>query len=210
MGVAESLTLAASALRVHRGDPWVVADLLDRPGALAHGHFRLLSGLHSGYFLRFSKIADDADAVELIGRWLAPSIAPLAASAVFAPSKAGVALGWVLARELGIPVYLALRNDDGRARGVVGDRNLEGERVVLVTEVVTTGSGLVALRETAAAAGAAVVGACWFLSRRPVDVEALLGAPAFPVATLPLEAWSPERCPLCAAGEPAEDALDLN
>jgi hypothetical protein len=52
--------------------------LLAHPGAVLHGHFALLSGLHTDRFLACSHIAKDSRALGKIADWLIPCLAPQA------------------------------------------------------------------------------------------------------------------------------------
>jgi orotate phosphoribosyltransferase len=203
-------TVSIDALHVHQGDPRVVEELLHFPDAMLMGHFELLSGLHTDRFLAFSRIAADPTALGFIADWLQPCVAAQRPTTLVAPSTAGVGLGWALAQRLGVPLHLASLGATGRADGLLGDPRLDEERVLLVNDLVTTGQGLKALGDVVVRCGGTVRGATWFLTRGEADVEDLIGAPCFAVATLPLEAWDAELCPLCREHEPAQLALDLN
>lgn len=200
-------TLTAEVLR---GDPRLLAELLRIPGAVLEGHFELLSGRHTDRFVAFSRIAADEAALRLIGDWLLPSLGPLLPDAVVAPRTAGVALGWSLARRLGTPLHLATVDAGGRPDGVLGQPDLDGQRILLVNDIVTTGDGFVALARAVTAAGGEIAGATWFMSRDDVDMQSKLGVASHSVATVMLPSWAPERCRYCDAGEPLHPGLDLN
>lgn len=202
--------LNAPALDTHLGDQWTLAELLARPGVLEHGHFRLLSGAHSEHFMRFSRIAGDAQALAGLAAALAPTVNVWQPEAVLAPSTAGVSLARELASQLGLALHLASVDSHGRAVGIMGVAPSHGSRVLLVNDVVTTGDGLRALADVARAAGSEVAGAAWFASRAVVDVEAKLGTPAAWLLTVDLPATAAESCERCAAGEEPIDGLDLN
>ena len=197
-------------LQVHLGDPIRAAELIERPGVLQGGHFRLLSGLHSDRFVAFSGIANDPAALDQIADWLLPSVAAWLPTTVIAPSTAGVGLASTIARRLGSPLRLATLDLTGRPDGLIGDLPGPSDRVLLVNDVVTTGTGLVALSAIASRCGAAIAGSTWFASRGAVDIPSIVGAPAAFVMTADLPTCNADRCPLCAVHEPLEDALDLN
>lgn len=192
------------------GDTRYTAELLGRPGVLRTGHFRLLSGLHTAHFLAFSRIAQDQTAVRSIARDLGAVAGVWAPSLVLAPSTAGVALGGDLADELDLPLYLAALDANGRAEGVLARPRLDGERVLLVNDVITTGDGLAAMRDVVVAAGGEAIGAACFASRSSVDTESRLGLPVIVTAQLDLDAFGVEDCPLCQTGDELEEALDIN
>ena len=203
-------TATTTGLRVHLGEPDATAELIGRPGVIQVGHYRLLSGLHTDTFLAFSHVADDPAALDLISDWLIPTIGPWCATLVLAPSTAGVGLGSTIARRLGVPLHLAVVNEQGRAVGVRGNPRLDGCRMLLVNDVVTTGAGLAALADAAVACGGTVAGATWFASRTSLDVSEQIGAPSAHITTVDLPAWQDADCPLCRASTACEDAIDLN
>jgi orotate phosphoribosyltransferase len=192
------------------GEPSRVAKMLGTPGALLDGHFELLGGLHTEHFFRFSAIARDSAALDQIAAWLAPELRTLDADAILAPTTAGVGLGWTLATALGVPLHLATVGDDGRPSGVLGAPKLAGKRLLLANDIVTTGNGLETLSRIVASQGADPAGACWFLTRSDVDVEAMLGIDCSRVVDWILPAWPREACTLCGAGDTASTAYDLN
>lgn len=197
-----------SAARV--GDPDRAGRLILVRGALQNGHFRLLGDLHTNVFVAFSRIAAERACLDLVARWLAPSIAGWSPDALFAPSTAGVGLASLIARVLEVPLFLAQLDETGRACGVIGTADFAGSQIALVNDVVTTGNGMQKLKGVAEDAGARIVGASWFVSRRPVAVHELLDIPTSHVLDLELPAWSADDCQLCSSDLPLEDALDLN
>lgn len=198
------------SLRARLGDPRVLASYLDRPGALRSGHFRLLSGLHSGHFLAFSAIAEDDEAVDEIASLLLPTISPWEPSVVLAPSTAGVTLAAALADRLGVGLYLASLDEQGRPAGIVGEPEISNDRVLLVNDVVTTGQGLMSLAQMVRDRGGQVAGGAWFATRSGVDVPDMIDAPVAFSFSLDLKAIAADHCSACARGIEVEDAIDLN
>jgi adenine/guanine phosphoribosyltransferase-like PRPP-binding protein len=123
----------------------------------------------------------------------APSVAAWLPDSVLAPATAGVALGWTLARRLGLPLVLADVGANGRAVAVHDAENLRDRRVLLVNDVVTTGHGIAALAHVANEARATVAGATWFLSRGDADVSEAIGAPVSCIGDFLLSRWSSPR-----------------
>lgn len=197
-------------LRVRLGDPRLLTEILTESDALEHGHFELLSGHHAETFIRFSRIANHSPSLDTTARWLLPSVAAWMPDVVLAPATAGVALAWTLSRHLGVPLVLADVGDDGRALPLTPAENLSSKRVLLVNDVVTTGTGMEVLASVARDAGAVVVGGTWFLARKDADVSATIDAPAAWVGDLLLEHWSRQACPLCDHGDELTRAIEIN
>lgn len=205
-----SATLTPAPLQVHLGDPLWIAELLERPGVLRTGHFRLLSGMHSDRFIRFSGLAKDPTALARIADLLAAMVAVRQPSSVLAPSTAGVSLAREVSGRLGLRVHLAGVGEDGRPDTLLGEPPAAGDRLLLINDVITTGDGMRALAQIAKSFGAAVAAAAAFLTRTDASIDERIGAPTSLLATLPLSTWTPEECPLCRDGGRPEDARDLN
>jgi orotate phosphoribosyltransferase len=75
-----------------------------------------------------------------------------------------------------------------------------GERVLVVEDVVTTGKSTRETIDVARAAGANVVGAAAIIDRSGGDQK--LDVPFHALATVALQTYQPDACPLCAAGQP--------
>lgn len=184
--------------------------MVGRPDVLCHGHFRLLSGLHSDRFVRFSRLADDASALGYIADLLTSVVASWEPDAIVAPSTAGVALGVALGRRLCVPLHLATVDSDGRASALIHDPPSRGARVLVVNDIITTGQGVKRLKSVVEAAGTQTIGCAAFLDRTAGDAHVAVEMPVAVTATAPLPAWSPEDCPLCDGDQPPADARDLN
>jgi len=203
-------TVPAPPLFAHLGDPWRVAEMLQTPGTVCTGHFRLLSGQHSDQFVRFSELARRPEVLGHIVELLAANVAPLAPKGVIAPCTAGVALGAEIARRLSVRLCLASVGEDGRADGFIDEPPAGGTPMLAVNDIVTTGDGLRALASVVGQADATVVGAAAFLCRSEPSAISGLDLPLALVATTPLAAWEPADCRLCAEHEPVADGRDLN
>jgi orotate phosphoribosyltransferase len=204
-------TLTAPSLRTHLGDPLRLAELLGRADVMCEGHFRLLSGLHSDRFVRFSRLADDHESLAYIAELLAGAVASWKPEAIVAPSTAGVSLGVALGRRLGVRLHLCDVGDDGRPTKLIGDAPVQHARMLIVNDVITTGEGVKALASISREAGTDPIGSCAFIARTTADVGELIGLPVAITAAADLAAWTPEECPLCGhSDETPEDARDLN
>lgn len=185
--------------------------MLARENVLCEGHFRLLSGLHTQRFVRFSRLADDRESLGYIADLLASAVASWTPDAIIAPSTAGVSLGVALGHRLGVRLYLCDIGADGRPTHLIGDAPASDARILIVNDVITTGEGIKMLAAVARDAGNAPVGCCAFIARTTADLVALIGLPVAVAAVTDLAAWPASECPFCATSdEPPEDARDLN
>jgi orotate phosphoribosyltransferase len=190
-----------------RKEPTTVADdllaRLTRIGALKEGHFLLSSGRHSDrYFEKFDLLRLPRE-TEAVCRGFAERFADVAIDVVAGPTTGGILLAFEVARQLGVAAAYAERRTDGQPGREFrrGTTFAPGQRVLVVDDILTTGGSV---RETLAA-----------LSERPVEVVAVAvlvdrsgGAvqfgpmPLFALATLVVETWEPDECPLCAKEMP--------
>lgn len=199
-----------TAARPRLGNHQIIDNLVSRPGVLTTGHYELLGGAHTDAFVAFSQLARDEGALETIAGLAFGVIASWAPTTVLAPSTAGVSLAGTVARMLSARLRLAGLDESGRPWSVIGEDIEPGARVLLINDVVTTGTGLEALADVARRAGGVVVGATWFLSRSDVDLSERLKVPTVHTVDLFLRSWVAATCPLCTDGMAMEHAIDLN
>ena len=176
-----------------------VLDLFRRVGALLEGHFRLTSGLHSPGYLQCALVLQYPREAETCGAAIAERVRGLGVDAVLSPALGGIVIGQEVARALGVRAIFAERQD-GALTLRRGFSLKPGERVLVVEDVVTTGGSTRETVEVARAAGATVVGAASIIDRSAGNQS--LDVPYYALATVSLPTYSPESCPLCAAGLP--------
>jgi len=181
--------------------PDLLAELEDC-GALRRGHFLLSSGLHSPAYVQCALYLQVPERARRAGAAIARRMNGLGARAdsVLSPALGGVVIGHEVAAALGVPFRFAER--DGTAMALRrGFALAEGERVVVVEDVVTTGKSTLETAALAEMAGARVVGIGSIIDRScgrhgfTVPYGALL--------ELDLPTWAAASCPLCAEGSVA-------
>jgi orotate phosphoribosyltransferase len=177
-----------------------VLAMFERTGALLEGHFLLTSGLHSAVYLQCALVLQYPEHAEQLGRALASHFKQEAISAVVAPAIGGIIVAHEVARALGVRALFAER-ESGVMRLRRGFSLHEGERVLVVEDVVTTGGST---RETIGAvvrAGGVVVAAGSLVDRSGGCVD--VGVRRAALLTLSVPTYDPADCPLCLAGVPA-------
>ena len=120
---------------------------------------------------------------------------------VVGPSLGGVIIAFEVAKYLGLKCAFADRVEDKRA---IRPREIlrKGMKVGLVDDILTTGKSI---RETFSAledCGVEVVVAGVILDRSGGEVD--LGLPLVSLASMKVEAYKPNECPLCKKGIPLE------
>ena len=178
-----------------------VLALLEASGALRRGHFQLSSGLHSPAYVQCALLLEEPRRARRVGELLAARLAGVPVDSVLSPALGGVIIGHEVAAALGVPFRFAERVDAALAlrRGFA---LREGERVVVIEDVVTTGKSTRESVELALAARAVISGVGAILDRSSGPLG--LPVPLTALARLDLPAHPPESCPLCAAGSAPE------
>ncbi len=175
----------------------IVLRLLEESGALRRGHFLLSSGLHSEAYVQCALLLEDPVRARRVGNDLAEKLRSFHPDSVIAPALGGVIIGHEVAAALGVPFRFSERKGDemGLRRGF---SIKQGERVVVIEDVVTTGRSTLETASLATARGARVIGIGAIIDRTagrdPFDV------PFRSLITLDLPSYPPHECPQCRAG----------
>ena len=168
--------------------------------ALLSGHFKLSSGLHSDRYLQCAKVLQWPARAGALGEGLARKLAPFGAEAVVSPAMGGLIIGHEVGRGLGVRALFAERVEGTFAlrRGFALE---QGEKVVVIEDVVTTGKSTREVLDLIRSVGAVPVACGAIVDRRPRKEPALDGLPVRFLLELDVPAWDPASCPLCALGQ---------
>jgi orotate phosphoribosyltransferase len=174
-------------------------DLFRTSGALLEGHFRLSSGLHSERYLQSALVLQHPELAAALGDAIAGRARHLDPTVVLSPALGGIVIGQEVGRALGVRAIFAERQE-GTLTLRRGFALSAADRVLVVEDVITTGLSTRETVDAANATGATVVGAAAIIDRGNND--ATLGLPLFALIKLDVPTYQPERCPLCAKGDP--------
>jgi orotate phosphoribosyltransferase len=180
-----------------------VVELFRQTGAYLSGHFLLTSGLHSAAYLQCARVLQHPEHAAALGGRLAEALRNLApeASVVVSPAMGGLIIGHEVARALGVRHIFTERGDDRKMMLRRGFAVEPGERAVVVEDVITTGVSTREVIELLRAAGAEALAAGSIIDRSGGAAD--VSVPRAALATLSVETWKPEDCPLCRQGVPA-------
>ena len=171
--------------------------LLRETDALLSGHFRLSSGLHSPNYVQCALLLEQPRNAKAIGEALAEKIRAFDAAKIVAPALGGVIIGYTVAEALNLS-FIFTERKEGAMTLRRGFRLNEGEPVVIVEDVVTTGKSTRETADVIERLGGRVVGFASILNRsgkaNPFD------APYESLMSLALETYEERACPLCAGG----------
>lgn len=176
-----------------------VLRLFEEKDALLTGHFRLSSGLHSEKYLQCALVLQHPDAAGRIGAAMAGLFADEKPGCVVGPAIGGIVIAQEVGRALGVRAMFSEREGD-RMTLRRGFSIEEGERVLVVEDVVTTGGSVQEAVDALVGLGANVVGVGVIIDRS--GGRASFSVPFKSLAKLEVDAFTEDECPLCRRGEP--------
>jgi orotate phosphoribosyltransferase len=175
-----------------------VIEVFKSTGALLEGHFILSSGLHSRVYLQCAIALQTPVVAAEFGEAIANEFYEKGIQTVASPAIGGLIIGYEVARQLGVR-FIWTEREQGAMTLRRGFSVSNGERVLVVEDVITTGGST---RDTISALenhGATVVGAASIIDRSAGSAD--VGVPRFSLATLNVPAIEPAACQACARGE---------
>jgi len=160
--------------------------------AYLRGDFLLSAGNRSTYYFDKYLFATRPAILRRLGRFLA-ELVPADTDRIAAPELGAVLLGAAVSMELGLPLVIVKKEPKqyGTSRAIEGELH-PGERVVIIEDVVTTGTQAIRAARKLADAGAVVNGVVVVLDREEGGEERLGDAglrylPLFRKRDLPIE-----------------------
>lgn len=172
--------------------------------ALLEGHFILSSGLHSPRYLQCARVLMDPMRAARLASALVSTIPRDIRSRieiVVSPAMGGIIAGHEMGRALGVEAVFVER-PTGTFELRRGFRLKQGQKVLLMEDVVTTG---LSSREAIAAVeqeGGEVIAAAALVDRSKGEAD--LGVPFFPLVRLSVPAYEADKLPDELARMPAE------
>jgi orotate phosphoribosyltransferase len=179
------------------------------------GHFRLESGHHGNLWLDLDLLFLRPTRLRRFAAALALRFAGLSIEAVCGPLLGGAFLAQAVAAELDVEFFYTQRvakagcglyPADYRLPDTLRPR-ITGKKIAIVDDAINAGSAVRATCLDLQASGArlAAVAALFVLGEQAAQLADGWNVPLEGIAHLPSQLWSPETCPLCAAGVPLED-----
>lgn len=183
--------------------------VLESVGAMiTDSHVIYESGLHGRAYVNKDALFAHVGTTSSLCKEIARRFRNEGVEAVIGPAIGGVILSqWVAhhlshqnAREV-ISAYAEKHGDDFVIkRGY--DKLIDGRRVLVVEDVITTGRSLRKVVQVARHVGGIVIGAGILCNRGGVTSGDLDVSWLDALVNVPMEAWAPENCPLCKEGVP--------
>lgn len=176
-----------------------VEKIFEDAGAIMHGHFVLTSGRHSPVYWEKFRVIEEPVATVKLCRMIADHYRNQGVDVVAGPTTGGIILAHEIARQLGVRSAFAEKVGNSRAfrRGVAIQPE---DSLLIVDDILTTGTSLKDVIDAVKTVGAKVVGIAVLVDRSDNGVE--LGFPLFSCLRSPAVSYAPDACPLCKEHRP--------
>ena len=172
---------------------WEIEEIFEREKAIEKGHFQLSSGLHSDTYVQCARVLQHPHLSESLADEIAKGLDGELVDVVISPALGGIIIGYMVGLALGKRMLFAERV--GEQLVLRRSQELhEGERALVVEDVITTGGSVRELMELVTKSGAVLAGVGALIERgEDRDFE----VPKNILLRIDASAWDPSQCPLC-------------
>ena len=174
-------------------------EIFQKSGTLLKGHFLLASGLHSPLYWEKFRVLQFPQYTTQLCQMIADHFRKQDVQVVAGPTTGGIILAYEVARQLGVRGIFAEKEGSERTfrRGFTID---PGERVLIVDDILTTGSSIREVITAVAKLNGKLIGIGVLVDRSEQEPD--FGAPLFSCLRSITPTYTPQDCPLCAAKIP--------
>jgi len=177
-----------------------VEEIFIKSGAILKEHFLLNSGLHSPIYWEKFRVLQYPHYTEQLCRLIANHFHSQEIQVVAGPTTGGIILAFETARQLGVRGIFAEKESSGE-RAFRREFSINpDERVLVVDDILTTGSSIREVMAAVTRQGGIVVGISILVNRSEQEVD--FGVPLFSCHRSITITYPPQDCPLCAAKIP--------
>ncbi|MFC1966154.1 orotate phosphoribosyltransferase [Chloroflexota bacterium] len=177
-----------------------VEAIFEKSGAILKGHFLLASGLHSPVYWEKFQVLQFPKYTGQLCRMITNHFLRQGIQVVAGPTTGGVILAFESARQLGVRCIFAEKDSSGGRAFRRGFEIDAGERVLIVDDILTTGSSVREVMTAVTGQGGIIVGIGVLVDRSEQAID--FGVPLFSCHRASVVTYAPEGCPLCAAQVP--------
>lgn len=176
-----------------------VLEIFKKTRGVLKGHFLLTSGRHSDSYMQCAKLFTYPAESEKLCSALSKKLSGINADFVLSPAIGGIIMGYEMARQLKLPNFFAERvNDIMELRR--GFELPEGSKVLIVEDVVTTGSSVKDVIKLVESLGSEVVAVASIVDRSNGKVD--FGVRFECLLSMDIKSYEAGECPICATGAP--------
>jgi len=173
----------------------------EEAGAIQKGHFKLTSGVHSDTYIQCAQIMQHPEFMHNLCSELGKKFRGDDIDVIVGPAIGGIIMAHVMARVLG-PWVRAIftERENGKMTLRRSFEIKEGEKVIVVEDVTTTGSSVREVIDIVKSRKGKVVGVGVLIDRSGGKVD--FGIKTEKLLTVDIKTYLPEECPLCKKGIP--------
>jgi len=193
-----------------------IEKIFEEAGAvITNSHIVYTSGKHGTAYINKDAVYPHTEKISALCSEIADRFAAEKPEAVVAPALGGIILSqWIahhLTQKLGYPVYgvYAEKTDsDGFVIKRGYDKLIQGKRILLAEDVLTTGGSIKKVVELARTIGATIIGVAALCNRGGIGTADIGDVPRLDaLLNVSLDAWDEADCPMCAQGVPINTAV---
>lgn len=177
-----------------------IKEVFLKTNAIMEGHFLLTSGLHSPTYVEKFNVLQHPKYTEMLCKELAEHFRNDNIDTVVGPMTGGILLAHETGKALGTRAIFTERVD-GRMTFRRGFKLREGERVLIVEDIVTTGGSVKEVIDVVRGAGGVPVAVGMLVDRSGGKVD-FGSVPYYALLHLNVETYSADDCPLCKRNLP--------
>lgn len=166
--------------------------------AILEGHFLLSSGLHSPKYIQCAKLLQYPNKSALVCGTLAEKFKDLKIEVVIGPAMGGIIVAYEVAKKLGARALFTER-EDSKVNLRRGFDIKEGERVLIVEDVITTGGSILEVANLVKNLKGKVVSLASLINR---SSNKEFGFSIVSLLEMETVTYKKENCPLCVEGLP--------
>ena len=169
-------------------------ELLKKSHALLEGHFILSSGKHSDKYVQCAKLIQNPRYCEEVAKIIADKIkkAGIEVDLCVGPAMGGIIVAYEVARALGVDaIFTERENNEMTLRR--GFEIREGQKVIIVEDVITTGKSSFETVDVIREHGGEVVALTSIVNRSHNDE--INGLPLISATKIEVNAWDPDDLP---------------
>jgi orotate phosphoribosyltransferase len=170
-------------------------NLFKESGALLEGHFLLSSGKHSQKYVQCEQLMQYPDRARQVVEAVAEKVKDLQIDVIVGPAMGGIRAAYELGRQLNIRTIFTERVDNVMTLRR-GFQIHEGEKVLIMEDVVTTGKSSMEAAKVIETLGGQVIGIGCLVDRK----VSALRLPIYSAVELYFKAYDQKECPECEKG----------
>ena len=174
----------------------------EQTGAILKGHFKLTTGVHSDTYIQCAQVMQHPEFMHNLCSELGKKFRGDDIDVIVGPAIGGIIMAHVMARVLGPWVRAIFTERENSKMTLRRSFEIkEGEKVLVVEDVTTTGSSVREVIDIVNLRQGKVVGVGVLIDRSGGKVD--FGIKTEKLLTVDIKTYLPEECPLCKKGIPA-------